>query len=97
MGSVFVPYSVDNTPAAIEIKGHRLLILSTKASDLRKDLKRVGGTNIRKIELSAEIEQQNAVLSQLALSAGSGVVITPPGVSLTAMIENLEKQLPWLQ
>lgn len=97
MGSVFVPYSGDNTPAAIEIKGHRLLILSTKASDLRKDLKRLGGTNIRKIELSAEIEQQNAVLAQLAESAGSGVVITPPGVSLLAMIDNLERQLPWVQ
>ena len=95
MTRFFVPYVHDN-PAAIEIKGHRLILLSTDKEILVGDLAKIGGDGVREINLRDEPLEQSEELTKLAASVKGGVVVTPPGVSIASMIQNLELELPWV-
>ena len=92
---LFVPYA-DNSPAAVNIKGHKLLILSPSIDDMLNELGRFGGDEIREIQIDEKNPDPSNVLSGLAASINGGVVLTGPGESLSALIHNLEDQLPWL-
>ncbi|OVE80335.1 hypothetical protein BVY02_00470 [bacterium J17] len=91
-GKFFVPYE-GNHPAAIEIKGHRVLILSTVGEQIWENLDALGGTDVRVIEL---VDDENEILADLAASINGGVVLSPPGMELIQIIDNLEKELPWI-
>lgn len=93
MTRYFVPFS-HNIPSAIEIKGHRLLILSTSKNELSENSGFLGSDEIR--ELYLDKENDNAVLAQLAESAKGGIVVTPPGMTLESVIISLEQELPWV-
>jgi len=95
MTRYFVPYDHEN-PLAIDIKGHRLILLSSDRENLALDLKKIGGDDVREIHLRDEPLEQSQELTRLAASVGGGVVITPPGVSISSMIRNLENELPWI-
>ena len=95
MTKYFVPYTQD-TPAAIEIKGHRLLLVSTDEGELLDDLDRIGGDRVREINLRDDSAEQTAALADLAATVNGGVVLTPPGVSVERMIQSLETELPWV-
>ena len=90
----FVPYS-HNLPQALEINGHRLVIVSTDSDGMREGLDVIGGDEIREIEVEGDPASQEYALAELALQANGGVVLAPHGVSLRAMIDNLESNLPW--
>lgn len=92
MTTFFVPY-VQEKPAAVDINGHRLLILTSVADDLTSDLDKLGGTEVRTLEVQGN--EQEALLS-LAATIECGVVITPPGVPISTMIASLKRELPWL-
>lgn len=93
MPTFFVPYD-RNTPAAIEIKGHRLLIMSTSKEEIEEELTTVGANEIREITVA---EDETEPLAELAASVNGGVVLSPPGLSISALVLNLEQELPWLQ
>lgn len=93
MEKLFVPYT-GNVPAALDIKGHRVLIISSQIEDIAKDLELVGGEEVREIELPDN--DGTKVLADLAADINGGVVLTPPGVSPRDMIESLESELPWI-
>jgi hypothetical protein len=92
MSKIFVPYC-ENSPAALNIKGHRLLILSSSSEQLNNYLEEMGGTHIKAIDL---FEDENEVLAQLAASIDGGIVISPPEESIEDIVRNLEDQLPWV-
>lgn len=88
----YLPYK-EGSPTTVEINGHRLLLVCAEADCLREGMGSFGATEIRELELENDLE---IVLSDLALQTQSGIVITPPGVSITDVVDNLEKQLPWV-
>ncbi|MFN8392103.1 MAG: hypothetical protein U0136_17560 [Bdellovibrionota bacterium] len=95
MTKYFVPYSKD-IPAAVDVKGHRLLLVSTDAEEILNELETLGGDTIRELIVKDGLEEQSSALTDLAASVNGGVVLTPPGVSPSSMIRNLEHELPWL-
>ena len=96
METFFVPYSGDR-PAAVEINGHRVLILSPDIDNMSEEIQMVGGDRIREIAVPEHDEGSTPfVLEDLAHDIKGGIVLSPPGVSLTAMIESLEDELPWI-
>ena len=92
MGKLFVPYR-DEAPAAVEINGHRLLILATTSMDLVAHLKTLGGNEVREVSF---IEDDTKALAELADEVECGVVLTPAGTTVKAMIHSLEAELPWI-
>ena len=95
MTTYFIPY-VQDRPAAIDIKGHKLVLVTTRRDDIAEDLTSVGGEAIREMRLNDNVMDQTTELSKLAASVNGGIVLTPPGVSVASMIRNLERELPWL-
>lgn len=91
MGKVFVPY-VDDQPAAVEVNGHRLLILTSLPEDMAEDLELLGGSEIREVQYSDE----DTMLVDLAANINGGVVLAPPGTSPRSMIDSLSAELPWI-
>ena len=92
MGRVYIPYSGE-APAAVSIKGHRLLIVATTADDLIESNRVLGGDAIKELEVQSDGGQ---ALAELAKEIQGGVVLSPPGMSLSAMMTSLEHQLPWV-
>jgi hypothetical protein len=92
MSTFFVPYH-GNKPAPIDIKGHRLLILSTSSEEVEESLPLLGADEIRPVEL---VDDGGSALAELAARVDGGVVITPPGMTVSAMLLSLERELPWL-
>lgn len=92
MNKFFVPYA-NETPAAIDIKGHKVLILTSSYATMMNDLGALGGTSFRELNF---MDNQTQVLGELAASMKAGVVLAPPGVSIPTMIYSLEQQLPWV-
>ncbi len=95
MTRYYLPISHD-APVAIEIKGHRLILLTTDEQDIREDLPLLGGDTVHELNLRDDMADQTAALSELAEQVNGGVVLTPPGVTVAAMIHNLENELPWI-
>lgn len=87
-----MPY-IDEKPAAIDIKGHRVLILTCSSDDMIGSLNVLGGTSIRELDF---IGDETQALGELAASIDAGVVLAPPGVSISTMIYSLKEQLPWV-
>lgn len=96
MTTYFIPYS-NNQPASIEVKGHRLLLVATNPEDIEENLDEIGGDRVEQLEIAGNHLEQSVALSSLAESIKGGVVLAPPGVSLSNMLDNLEKELPWMQ
>jgi hypothetical protein len=96
MEKLFVPYSI-NGPAAVDIKGHRLLIISTDQDDMQESLPVLGGSEVREIDIADNGPDETTVLAELAAGINGGVVLAPPGIPLSTMLYNLERELPWIQ
>lgn len=93
MARYYIPYVGEN-PAAIDVKGHRLIVVSTSAQDLTDELSLLGGTSVRELNLD---DEEMEYFNSLAASIRGGVVLSPPGVSVSAMIRSLEAEIPWVQ
>lgn len=93
MTTLYVPYH-GNQPAHVNIKGHRLLILTASEEDLKSDLDLFGDVEVREFEMR---DDDNEALASLAASVSAGVVLPPAGMSISSVIENLENELPWVQ
>lgn len=97
----YVPYS-GGKPLAVSINGHRLVIMSTQTSEdeeravFEAAARELGADALERIGAGRTEVDQERVLTQIARSADAGVVIAPAQVSLSAVIENLRNQLPWV-
>ena len=96
MSKYFVPYSGDK-PAAVNINGHRLLILAREKSALEDELEVIGASELRPLQLGRTRAEESRMLSKLARTTHAGVVIAPGDLELKDVLKNLENQLPWLQ
>lgn len=92
MSRYFVPYEGDR-PAAVEVKGHRLLIVASSPDALVQDDYLIVGNEIREVSVPKD---QEHMLANLAASVRGGVVVAPPGMTMTSMLLSLEAQLPWV-
>ena len=93
MSKYFVPF-IENHPAAVEVNGHRLLLVSTSAEEINEGLTEIGGKEVRELDLKPSEEE--TVLAGLAQSIRGGIVLTPPGIQVRTMLKSLEAQLPWV-
>ncbi len=89
---MFIPFKREN-PVAINVKGHRVLIVASKPEDLVEYEILLGGEEIRELQYQ---DSAQGALEQLAQMVNGGVVLAPPGVGLSAMISSLENELPWI-
>ena len=91
----FVPY-VNEKPASIIVKGHKLVLVSTDSRDLLKGLAVIGADRVEEIQVEENAAKQDLFISNLAQSVHGGVVMAPPGVDLRQVLEGLEHELPWM-
>ena len=91
----FVPYSGDS-PTLVNIKGHQLLIVSQDSEQFLAELDLVGGDELRELVLPSDEAEESSVLAGLAADSGGSLVVSPLGVSPSALIETLAEQLPWV-
>ncbi len=92
MSKYFVPYQ-DDHPAFVEIKGHRVLIVTPRQEEMVVDLPMIGGTTVREVETESDSPVE---LAHLADTIQAGIVIAPPGVRLGEIVFSLHAELPWL-
>jgi len=92
MQKVFIPFKCES-PIAIDVKGHRVLIVASKPEDLVEFEHLLGGEEIRELQYK---ESAQGALQYLAKLVNGGVVLAPPGVGISAMISSLEHELPWI-
>ena len=95
MAKLFAPYANDK-PVPVEVNGHRLLILTRASEDLVRDLAMLGGEEIREIQFPDANVEESALLADIATDSQCGVVLAPPGIQPSAMIQSLEEELPWI-
>ena len=92
MEKYFVPYSHGN-PLAIEIKGHRLLLVGKDRGKMLEDLDTIGADMLKEFILP---EGNKTQLAELAASVNGGIVVAPDGMTLGALQIDLEIELPWV-
>jgi hypothetical protein len=96
MSNYFVPYA-GSRPAATNINGHKLLILSQEASVFDENLEAIGADHVKQVRVGESKEEEERVLTKIAKSVQAGLVIAPSEVGVVDVIRNLETQLPWIQ
>jgi hypothetical protein len=96
MGLFFVPYSGDK-PVALNINGHRLVILSREKDSLEDGLGTIGAEKVKVMHSGNSQQEEAYFLTRLARTTNAGLVVTPGDVALGEVIKNLHMQLPWLQ
>lgn len=95
MSIYYIPYH-GKKPAAVEINGHRLVILSKDKASLQEDLVILGADTVKKLKGDIEAEENLPQIDRIARNARAGVVFAPEEANVTEIIKNLEEQLPWL-
>jgi hypothetical protein len=94
--SLFVPYK-GSKPAAMNINGHRIIILSQDAASLEDNLSLVGADRVRCIDGSSGASHTQYVIGKLAAKVKAGVVMAPHEIALADLLSSLRLQLPWIQ
>ena len=92
MEKYYIPFT-NGTPAAIEVKGHRVLLLTSSADDLMGETDVFGACEIREVVSHGECDD---LLADLAAAISGGVILAPEGTRPSTIIENLWESLPWI-
>lgn len=95
MSIYYIPYQ-GKRPAAVEINGHRLVILSKDKASLQDDLNLLGADTVKKVKSEMEVEDNIPLIDRISKNAKAGVVFAPDETKITEIIKNLAEQLPWL-
>ncbi|MBL7661536.1 hypothetical protein JNK13_02175 [bacterium] len=85
----YIPFS-KNRPQLIEIKGHRLLLVSEIENQIKTVLPDLGADEVRRVDGDAKM------LELLASESGGGVLIAPENISFKTALRYLERDLPWV-
>ena len=96
MSRYFIPYSGDK-PTAVDINGHRLIILCKDRGAIEDDLEIIGADSLKLMKTGGSREEESRALNRLSKTNHAGVVIAPDDIELKDVLKNLEVQLPWLQ
>jgi hypothetical protein len=95
MNAYFMPYAGEE-PATVLINGHRVVLVSRDPEQLEAELESVGGDRICALD-EDEYGGEEQLLTYFAQTTKAHVVMTPTEVPLAAVIEGLERELPWIQ
>ena len=96
MSWFFVPYA-GKKPAAVNINGHRLVILAKDPDIFADKLDAFGADKVKRMPTGSSSEEETFFLNKIAEKSHAGVVIAPGDVEVEDVIRNLQVQLPWLQ
>ncbi|NBW39911.1 hypothetical protein EBR25_02800 [bacterium] len=96
MSRYFIPFS-GRAPAALDINGHRLLIVSRDQDDIEESLSLFGADTVKSIEGEFGRDESFVALEKLADSIQGDVVIAPDDEPLEAILMDLQEELPWIQ
>ena len=95
MTRFYVPYQGEE-PAAVFVKGHRVVILSHDAKAFSDSLDQVGADRVVQLKSGNSAAEQRALLDGLAKKVKGPVVVMPSNVGVGDVLKDLENQLPWL-
>ena len=95
MQTYFVPYTGES-PAALQINGHRVVLLARDRAQLENELTIVGADRVCPID-DEDFSSEEHLLSYMAETTHAHIVVTPSEIPLSDIIENLERELPWIQ
>ncbi len=90
-----MPYAGE-APATVLINGHRVVLVTRDSDQLESDLESVGGDRVCAID-ETEFDSEEQLLTYFAQTTNAHVVMTPSEVSLSVVLEGLERELPWIQ
>lgn len=96
MPRYFIPFS-GRDPAALDINGHRLLIVSSDQKDIEESLALFGADTVKSIDGELGRDDGYVALEKLADSIKGDVVIAPEDEPLESILTDLQEELPWLQ
>lgn len=96
MNKFFVPY-YGKKPAAIEINGHRLIMLSESDEIDQQELELVGADRLKTVRVEEDTEDTARFFAKLSLKTEAGVVIVPKELRYSDILSSLQNNLPWLQ
>lgn len=95
MSVYYVPYS-GRKPTAVEINGHRLVIITSNKKLLQDNMDTLGADSLKKVQSLAEPEKDLKLIDKISRTAKAGIVFAPDEAHLSEVIKELEQQLPWL-
>ena len=84
-------------PVALEINGHRLLLLSRDRQLVEEHLDDVGADSVKVVKVADTEVAEAELFSKLSKKNEAGVVIIPSEASYSELRSSLETQLPWIQ
>jgi hypothetical protein len=96
MKKFYIPYS-GRKPSAVEINGHRLIMLAQDKESVITHLDAVGADRLKVVKVEDSETAEVEFFSKLSFRNHAGVVILPPEVSCGDMLATLEASLPWVQ
>lgn len=95
MSVYYVPYS-GRKPTAVEINGHRLVILTSNKKILLEHMDSIGADSLKRVKTLTEPEKDLKLIDRISKSAKAGIVFAPDEAPLSEVLKELEQQLPWL-
>ncbi len=95
MSVYYVPYS-GRKPTAVEINGHRLVIISSSKKVLQDNMDSLGADSVKRVKSIPEPEKDLKLIDRISRTAKAGIVFAPEEAPLSEVLKELEQQLPWL-
>ena len=95
MSIYYVPYS-GRKPSAVEINGHRLVIITSNKKLLEEHLGSLGADSLKRVKSITEPEKDLKLIDRISRTAKAGIVFAPDEAPLSEVLKELEQQLPWL-
>jgi hypothetical protein len=95
METYFVPYNGEQV-AAIDIKGRRVIVLSTDRDALEEGLSLLGADRFVEFEEEGEFERDKLFVSLAEQASCDIVVAAGEDTELSDVLNSLEKQLGWV-
>lgn len=95
MAILYAPY-IGDKPSAIQINGHRFLILAQEEESLQGNLMILGADDVRPVSCGDSRSEQTRAITELAKEIECDVVVAPSHVDVQDVIRDLSAQLPWV-
>lgn len=96
MDRYFVPF-IGDSPAVVDINGHKLLVVSRDKLDVESCLSLFGADSVESVEGEGPQDECHEKLEKLADAIKGDVVIAPEDSPLEDILSDLQEELPWLQ
>ncbi|MCI5066601.1 hypothetical protein MRY87_12835 [bacterium] len=91
----FIPFT-GTSPAALQINGHNLLLVSRDPRDMEECLGLFGADCVKSVFSFEAEENAHEILERLADDIQGDVIIAPEDSPLEEIVSELHEELPWL-